>query len=206
MRRLTIFDTLNRSPESSTSRALITASSGFGLTKGSYKAETISLTERGRAIVERNDPEAKLDAVMGVDVFAQFFEHYENSALPSAEAASDFLKSKGIPEKSVKKCLKILIASGRAVGLIQSISGTERVVSRGHALDTLSRASDARSFGDEKEVIPEQAYGGAKELGKPAQKYPNIHIDLQIHISPETTAEQMDDLFASIAKHIYGKD
>lgn len=29
------------------------------------------------------------------------------------------------------------------------------------------------------------------------------HIDLQIYISPETSAEQIDQIFASMAKHIF---
>lgn len=32
--------------------------------------------------------------------------------------------------------------------------------------------------------------------------FPNLHIDIQIHISPETTAEQIDKIFASMAKHL----
>lgn len=30
-----------------------------------------------------------------------------------------------------------------------------------------------------------------------------LHIDLQIHISPEASAEQIDQIFASISKHLY---
>lgn len=33
---------------------------------------------------------------------------------------------------------------------------------------------------------------------------PNLHIDLQIHISPESTSEQIETIFASMAKHLYG--
>jgi len=33
---------------------------------------------------------------------------------------------------------------------------------------------------------------------------PKIHIDVQIHISPESTAEQIDQIFASMAKHLSG--
>lgn len=31
---------------------------------------------------------------------------------------------------------------------------------------------------------------------------PSIHIDVQIHISPESSAEQIDQIFASMAKHL----
>jgi hypothetical protein len=30
---------------------------------------------------------------------------------------------------------------------------------------------------------------------------PSIHIDVQIHISPESSAEQIDQIFASMSKH-----
>lgn len=33
---------------------------------------------------------------------------------------------------------------------------------------------------------------------------PNLHIDLQIHISPDSTPEQIEAIFASMGKHLYG--
>jgi hypothetical protein len=33
---------------------------------------------------------------------------------------------------------------------------------------------------------------------------PSLHIDVQVHISPEASAEQIDQVFASMAKHLYG--
>ena len=35
---------------------------------------------------------------------------------------------------------------------------------------------------------------------------PNLHIDLQIHISPESSPEQIETIFACMAKHLYGDD
>ncbi|MDN7619565.1 hypothetical protein QZM39_06950 [Burkholderia cenocepacia] len=31
---------------------------------------------------------------------------------------------------------------------------------------------------------------------------PKLHIDVQIHISPESSAEQIDKIFESMAKHL----
>jgi len=39
---------------------------------------------------------------------------------------------------------------------------------------------------------------------QPHGNRPNLHIDLQIHISPESTPEQIEAIFASMAKHLYG--
>ncbi len=53
--RLSIADTLQRSPDSTSFRDMITSSGQYGLTKGSYKAPQISLTELGEAIVMPKD-------------------------------------------------------------------------------------------------------------------------------------------------------
>jgi hypothetical protein len=34
---------------------------------------------------------------------------------------------------------------------------------------------------------------------------PEVHIDIQIHISPESTSEQINKIFESMAKHLYGR-
>lgn len=34
---------------------------------------------------------------------------------------------------------------------------------------------------------------------------PEVHIDIQIHISPESSADQIEKIFESMAKHLYGK-
>lgn len=35
---------------------------------------------------------------------------------------------------------------------------------------------------------------------------PSIHIDIQVHISPDATADQIDHIFASMAKHLYKRE
>jgi hypothetical protein len=39
---------------------------------------------------------------------------------------------------------------------------------------------------------------------RPLNSGPSLHIDIQIHISPEASPEQIDHVFASMAKHLYG--
>jgi hypothetical protein len=36
------------------------------------------------------------------------------------------------------------------------------------------------------------------------KRIPAIHIDVQVHISPDTTPEQIDKIFASMSKHLGG--
>lgn len=53
----------------------------------------------------------------------------------------------------------------------------------------------------------ERASGGArppspKTRGESLDS-PTVHIDIQIHISPDSSAEQVDQIFQSMAKHLY---
>lgn len=34
---------------------------------------------------------------------------------------------------------------------------------------------------------------------------PSVHIDIQVHIAPDASAEQIDKIFESMAKHLYGR-
>ncbi len=45
-----------------------------------------------------------------------------------------------------------------------------------------------------------------QEVEKPGEipSQPAVHIDFQIHISPEATPEQIDQIFASMRRHLYG--
>jgi hypothetical protein len=213
MRRLTIFDILGKSPESSTSRSLITASSGYGLTEGSYASEIISLKERGQAIVERNESQAKIDAVLGVPVFAKFFENYRNSIVPSTVAAIDFLKECGLTDQNTQTCLDVLLKSGEQVALIQEISGSKRVVSPEHALEKLEQLSgdsgvvSSKNESDKSDLSVQSSIPktNASPTSIQSGQLPNVHIDIQIHISADAKPEQIEQIFASMAKHLYNK-
>lgn len=197
MRRLTLFNTMGKSPGSGTSRSLITASSSYGLTEGGYKAEFIKLKDRGKAIAEKDDNKAKIDAVLGVKVFNAFFQHYKNANIPSAPAAIDFLKEQGVPENQTKKCLQILLKTGEQIKLIQEISGSRRIVSSEHALEVLSEITPSRELPPPPGTSPQDT--------RPSGEFrlPIPHIDIQIHISADAKPEQIDQIFSSMAKHLY---
>ena len=45
--------------------------------------------------------------------------------------------------------------------------------------------------------------GGATSATHAQSSSPSLHIDIQVHISPDTTPEQIDKIFESMAKHLY---
>lgn len=55
---------------------------------------------------------------------------------------------------------------------------------------------------------------GAQGAEAPAQQsvpptrrpQPSVHIDIQVHIDPAATAEQIDQIFASMARHLYDRE
>jgi hypothetical protein len=62
VRRLTLFEKLDQSPDSAESKRLITASGQYGLTKGSYASEYLELTLEGKeATGEDIAPAKQLD-------------------------------------------------------------------------------------------------------------------------------------------------
>jgi len=201
MRRLTLFDAIGRSPESGPSRQLLTASSGYGLTQGSFHVEVIRITERGQAIVQRNDPQAKLDAVLEVDAFRAFFDNYRNAALPSETAALDFLKEQRVPEKSARACLETLLKSGEQVALIQEISGTKRVVSSEHALEELSKAPGLLLPLQPESEEPAQVTS-ARRFEEKAKRSLSLNINIQIHLPADAKPEIYEIIFKNIREQL----
>lgn len=47
--------------------------------------------------------------------------------------------------------------------------------------------------------------GSGASQGNAAPKGPDLHIDIQVHISADATPDQIDAVFASMAKHLYGR-
>ncbi len=135
MRRLAAFEELGKSPDSGPSRSLVTASSGYGLTTGGYQAEYLDLTDLGRRLAVDADESALIDGVMQVDIFKKFFQTYKNSQIPSLVAAKSFLADSGIPADRAEPCLHVLLDPGRYTGRSTTLSGSERVLTRDHALE-----------------------------------------------------------------------
>ena len=66
-----------------------------------------------------------------------------------------------------------------------------------------TRATKTKPAAPSKKVEKKEQVGKHEEVaekeGKPKQ--PSVHIDFQIHISPEATPEQIDQIFESMSRH-----
>jgi hypothetical protein len=143
VRRLTLFDHLGKAPDSGASRMLITNSNKYGLTKGSYVAEQLELTEDGRKAVDDGIPRreqaqtrAKL-AVLDIEAFRHLYDRFTNSKLPAKAVLTDAIVEFGVPRGFAEEGVDTFIVNLRFTGLLQTLSGAERIVAINHLLDSL---------------------------------------------------------------------
>jgi hypothetical protein len=147
IRRLTLFEALDRSPDSGLTRKLITSSGQYGITKGAYNAETLALTQLGATASDPNAaPAAKLEAraqlaILGVAPFKAIYEQYKGSRLPSIEVLRDAAHAAGVPGHEAAECVEIFLANAREIGLIRNIGGSEHLISIEAAVDEVARSS-----------------------------------------------------------------
>jgi hypothetical protein len=147
VRRLTLFDDLGKSPDSGASRMLITNSSKYGLTKGGYQADFLELTAKGnQAVSDEQSPVLALKAkfelsVSEIDVFNFLYNRFSGNKLPTITVITDLVfeeyKSRGIDKEAAIESVETFIVNIKYLGLLQTISGAERLISLEHALEKI---------------------------------------------------------------------
>lgn len=158
VRRLTFFNHLGKSPDSGPSRQLVTNSNKYGLTEGSYAAEFLKLTEPGLKAVsdevparERTRARVKL-AIEDIPIFKGLYDGMVGNKLPAKAALIDAAKGLGASDDDAEEAVDTFIINLRFVGLLQTLSGAERIVSVDHLLDTLP--SSAAAIYEPTQIIP----------------------------------------------------
>lgn len=135
VKRLTLFDQLGKSPESSGSRQLIVNSGRYGLTKGGVQAENIELTPDGqKAIDEQIAPREQARvraelAIARIEPFQKLYEKFAGNKLPAHAVLIDAAKDAGIDSEHAAEAVDTFVVNLRFVGLLRTLSGAERIVS-----------------------------------------------------------------------------
>lgn len=130
--RVDLAASLETSPESSSFRILITASSRYGLTEGGYQADRIALTELGRRIVSPTSDEERsqglLRALYNVEFYKSFFSKYQNHRLPRKDLLLNTLEREfKIPGADREQCYELIIKNATELGLLRDVGGTPYV-------------------------------------------------------------------------------
>lgn len=149
VRRVTLFDQLGKSPDSGKSRQLVTNSTKYGLSLGSYSAEFLELTDDGLAAVsDEASPARQLRArfrcaVANIDVFSKLYESYLNNRLPSQAVLIDKARELGVPEGDALECVETFIVNTKFIGILRSVGGAERLLGVDAVIDDYLPKSDA---------------------------------------------------------------
>lgn len=119
VRRVSLFNHLNKSPESGPSRQLITNGNKYGLIKGGYQAEHLELTPEGKKaadeqiqVRERARARAQL-AILDVEPFAGLYEKFKGLRLPAKAALIDAVKEFGVDAESAEEAVDTFIVNLR---------------------------------------------------------------------------------------------
>lgn len=148
VRRLSLFNHINRAPESGTSRQLIINAGRYGLIKGGYQSEILELTpDAVRAVDPQVPPREQMRAriklaIEDVDIFSELHKRFVGKALPAKAVLTDAAVELGTSKDAASEAVETFIVNLRFVGLLVTLSGAERIISTDHALDQLP-ASDA---------------------------------------------------------------
>jgi hypothetical protein len=205
LRRITVFDRLKRSPESGLSRQLVTDSGKYSLTSGGYKAEHLRLTKEGAKVVDPQTPaqeRKRLEfelAVKRIQPFNMLYERLKGKGIPAPDVLKDQLD--GVPEPDREQCARVFTENARYVGLIRHEAGKDRIMDVNQALEQLPAAPAGREPSPE----PAKPIEEAETATPAAPAEPALHVDVNIHIDAAASAEQIDQLFASMARHLYGR-
>lgn len=143
VRRLTLFNEIGKSPESSASRQIITNASKYGLVKGNYKSEQLELTPDAVEAIDEEIPyrqQAKARvklAIEAIEIFDELFRRFVGSKLPAKRVLIDAAKEFGIDNDLAEEAVDIFIVNLKFVGLLKTLSGAERIVTVDHLLDSI---------------------------------------------------------------------
>lgn len=149
VRRLTIFEKIEKSPDSGPSRMLITNTNKYGLITGGYTAEFFELTKHG-ALATNDDIEdsiqlkAKFDlSFTNIEIYYQLYQKFVNNKLPSHSVISDLLNEilSNLDKDEATSIVDTFIVNLKYLGLLRTISGAERLISIEHAIDELPKNS-----------------------------------------------------------------
>lgn len=121
---------LKKSPGSSVFRTLLTSSSRYGLTTGSYKAKQIALTPLGTSIVYPKSPQEKADglkkALFNIGFFKRFFTDYDNNKLPDVHYLVNTLnRTYKIPVDDCENCYKMIVKNAKELKILDEIGDSQ---------------------------------------------------------------------------------
>ncbi len=206
IRRLTLFEALQRSPEGGTTRKLITSSGQYGITTGAYNAEFLALTPAGAIATDPDYAQgAKLNtrfdlAIANVAPFNSIYEKYKGNRLPTVEVLRDAAREANVAEDLVAECVETFLANARELGLIRTIAGSEHLLPIEGILERVDDAADLEPSNlTDKEVFAAPTIVTPKASNAPPKSGAKSGMDkICFVISPIGSAESVERKHANL--------
>jgi hypothetical protein len=123
-----------------------------------------------------------------------------------------FARTTGNGEAAVRRMTQfyVLLAAGDPAGAEQQERPAPRATAKAQeariAVPGRQAAAPPRAATSAKAAKATPAAVKETHQGGSNHQLPDVHIDVQVHIDPAATAEQIDQIFASMARHLYGKE
>jgi len=182
VRRLTLFEKLDKSPDSAESRRLITASGQYGLTNGSYVAEYLELTPEGSEATGEDVPAAKkLEVRFNLAIknhapFAFLYQKLKGGKIPAKEVLADYLSEASVEDDEKAECIDTFILNAKTLGLLRTIAGSERIIPIEQAVEEAVAAgrTEASSGTNNKAALPSLSLAGIGDGGEPSGDFDKI--------------------------------
>jgi hypothetical protein len=95
-----------------------------------------------------------------------------------------------------------ILAQADATQLEEKAQNTSPTKTRAAANKAARKSPPAQASATVPPSVETPHVPAANAHHKPLGKFPAVHIDVQVHISPETSPEQIDRIFESMAKHL----
>jgi len=159
---------LEMSPTSSGWRDLAAAAAGYGLSKGSWSAGKIVVTDLGRRatapVDEGQEVRARAEAALIPKVFGAFFRRYDKSKFPPDNIAKNVLQQEfGIPHDRAEAALRIIRDNGQFVGFVRDTK-TGPFVALDEPNKSQTRTTPQELPLEESEIddVSEDRHGGAQ--------------------------------------------
>ncbi|MEX1253769.1 MAG: hypothetical protein WEE64_05450 [Dehalococcoidia bacterium] len=198
IRRLTLFENLNKSPDSGPSRQLVTNANKYGLITGNYQSEWLELTADGSAATNADaTPEQRLRAkfklaIESIQPFNSLYQQYKGNKVPAQSVMRDHLTEQDLGA-DVNESVDTFIVNAKDLGLLRTIAGAERILPIEQIIEELPKP-EARRTASEESVASD---GGSAATPAVDADWSKVCFYVTPIGEPESEERKHSDLFLS---------
>jgi hypothetical protein len=181
----------------------------YGLTTGGAFAPEIGITPLGirivRPTVEGDDLAAKREALLRPKVVGDFLRQYDGAALPAETIAHNVLLERGVPSERLADVLALILDGAESVGFLKDINGKNYVDLAGSDAVDAAPAAESSETGVQA-TSKTSAVRPAPNLVPAVAVGPAIHINVEIHIAADASAETVEEIFKNMRRYVLSGD